>query len=86
MPKINDDDANNPFASCHNGEREAVRGTLLVSLQSIVIVKGYGILLSKNQMFAAQKDHCQEHIIMFRFVGNWFYAMYIKFEVHLRMT
>jgi hypothetical protein len=61
MPKINDDDANNPFASCHNGEREAVRGTLLVSLESIVLpYQGYGILLSKKYIFMAPKNHCQE--------------------------
>lgn len=35
MPKINDDDAGNPFASCDNDDSEpTVRGTLLVRLTS----------------------------------------------------
>ena len=34
MPKINDDDASNPFASCEDNDPEqTVRGTLLVRLQ-----------------------------------------------------
>lgn len=56
MPKINDDEVSNPFASCENDSEPTVRGTLLVRLLTPPLECFFALLIFYSVIFDLVKE------------------------------